>query len=374
VGILAEPIAPIINFRVQLALARVLGVDDIWLGDHVAHIIPNSLWDPKVVPMARFVPDLDAFFDPTVLIARYARRRGPRMGTGVTDPFRRSPSDLARAWLSLHHATGGNVVLGIGAGERMNLDPINQPFAQPISRLEDTLSAIRAVWSSGGKPVTHEGKFHRWTEASFPPPYRGKTPPIWVAAEGPRACGVTGRYGDGWISITSDPKLWRIAWERVAAGAEDAGKDPEAIERSLLFYPLVGSEDEIDEACAAPLVKAAALVLPAPSWTSAGLSHPLGDDFAGPFGLDVSVFEGERWNELQQVLTPATMRKVLQTGPAEKVAEFLAEFVDNGLTHVQVANLGLMSGGSRGPRSMRRAVGEQRKLHGLLRKMRPGSA
>src|ERR1700720_107371 len=38
--------------------------------------------------------------------------------------------------------------------ERMNLDPLGESFTRPVARLDDTLSAIRAVWSSGGGQVT----------------------------------------------------------------------------------------------------------------------------------------------------------------------------------------------------------------------------
>lgn len=103
------------------------------------------------------------------------------MGTMVTDPIRRSAADLARAWLTLHHMTGGNVVLGIGSGEAMNTESIGQRLTRSVSRLDDALSALRAAFSAEGNPVTHSGPFHDW--------------------QGPKACEVAGRWGDGWIHI-----------------------------------------------------------------------------------------------------------------------------------------------------------------------------
>ena len=123
VGWYVETLAPLTAVSVQMQLGRLLGADAFWFGDHVAHAIPDALWDPKMTPMARFIPSLDAWFDPTVLIARYGRRWRRPMGVSVTDPFRRSAADLARAWLSLHHTSGGRVVLGIGAGERIESRP-----------------------------------------------------------------------------------------------------------------------------------------------------------------------------------------------------------------------------------------------------------
>jgi phthiodiolone/phenolphthiodiolone dimycocerosates ketoreductase len=373
VGWYVETLAPLTMVRLQMQLGRMLGADAFWFGDHVAHGIPDSLWDPKVTPMARLVPSLDAWFDPTVLIARYGRRWRTPMGVSVTDPFRRSAADLARAWLSLHHTSGGKVVLGIGAGERMNLDPLGESFSRPVARLEDTLSAIRAAWSTGGGQVTHSGPFHRWENAPFLPPYRGSTPPIWVAAEGPRACHVAGRWGDGWISYTPLFKLWHGAAMNVADGAEAAGKNPESMDRSLFVMAVLGTAtDELQRACSSPFVQAVPLAMPARAWSAVGLAHPLGDAHSGTGDLDPAVFEGDRWSQLRRVVTPEVVQQLLPCGSAEKVAEHLAEFVDHGLSHVVVTNLALMGGGSGGGVSaLKGSLIEQRKLTRLLKTMRP---
>ncbi|MDT5051610.1 MAG: phthiodiolone/phenolphthiodiolone dimycocerosates ketoreductase [Mycobacterium sp.] len=373
VGWYVETLAPLTVVSVQMQLGRMLGADAFWFGDHVAHAIPDALWDPKMTPMARFIPSLDAWFDPTVLIARYGRRWRRPMGVSVTDPFRRSAADLARAWLSLHHTSGGRVVLGIGAGERMNLDPVGESFTRPVARLEDTLSAIRAVWSSGGGQVTHSGPFHRWENAAFLPPYRGSTPPIWVAAEGPRACEVAGRWGDGWISYTPQLKLWQAADNRVAEGAEAAGRDPIAIDRSLFVMTvLANTAEELHRACSSPFVQMVPLAMPARAWCAAGLQHPLGEGPGGTGDLDPAVFEGSRWAELRRLITPEVVQQLVPCGSAESVAEQLADFVDNGVSHMVVTNLALMGGGSSsGTAAIPRSLAEQYKLIRLLKRMCP---
>lgn len=354
-----------------MALQRALGVDDLWFADHVAHVIPKSMWNREVTSLARWVPDLDAWYDPTIVIARYGRPRGPRLGTAVTDPYRRSPSDMARAWLSLHHATRGNVILGIGAGERMNLDPVGIPMTRPIAHLEDTLSAIRAVWSSGGERVSHSGEFHQFNDAPFAPGYRGTYPPIWVAAEGPKACEVAGRYGDGWMSFKCDFGLWRDAWKRVAAGAEAVGKDPETMERSLVGLCYLSSNPEhVEIAATNPWVQVTMLAQPAGLFRAAGLEHPLGSAFSGIPELDQGFFEGPRWDEVRQQITPDVITRTIPCGDAKYVAEVIAEFVDHGLSHVTIANLALLAGGA-SANTLLSAVKEHRKLIQILKTMRP---
>ena len=91
------------SLQANVILSRLLGADDIWLGDHTKSMFPRAAWGPAMSPAARFMPSLDAYLDPTVTIARTVGRFGPRMGTAVTDPLRRTPADLARVWMSLHH-------------------------------------------------------------------------------------------------------------------------------------------------------------------------------------------------------------------------------------------------------------------------------
>ena len=371
-GYEVDPLPPAAVVKGNIRLGRALGADDLWFPDHVRHFLPKALW--ASTPMSRFVPDLDAWYDPTTVIARVCRRHGPRMGTLVTDAFRRTPSDLARAWLSMHHMSGGNVILGIGAGEAMNLEPIGQPMDRPVSRLEDTLSAVRAAWSADGHFVTHEGPFHSWKEASFPPPYRGTVPPIWVAAIGPRACGVAGRWGDGWIYMTQDFQNWQAAAARVAAGAEAAGKDPQVMEWNLSTIVMLSTDPKaVKKLCSSPLVKASALCMPGSDWSAIGATHPFGESFAGPFSYsaakDGQLFEGEAFKEATEAVTPDLLEELFASGPATRVLEKLSPYVEQGVSHMITVNWGLTLGLRLGADSLR----EQAKLHRLLKRMSPGS-
>ena len=139
------------------------------------------------------------------------------------------------------------------------------------------LVAIRAAWASAGEPLTHSGKFHQWKDATFAlPKRRGTTPPIWVAAQGPRACRVAGRHGDRWIFlVTSGIDAWRASAAHVAAGAQEAGRNPDALIRSVMINPLLARDKRAAEELAGqPMVQVAALA-------AAGATHPLGADFPG---------------------------------------------------------------------------------------------
>ena len=336
VGCQVMPITPVWSLRANVILARLLGADDIWLGDHAKSMFPQAAWRPALSPMARFIPSLDAYLDPTVTIARTVGRFGPRMGTAVTDPLRRTPADLARVWMSLHHLSRGRVVLGIGSGERENTEPIGLVLDAPVGRLEDVLVAIRAAWASSGEPLTHSGKFHQWNDAIFAlPKRRGTTPPIWVAAQGPRACRVAGQHGDGWIfMVTSGFDAWLASAKQVVAGAEAAGRNPYSLVRSVIVNPLLARNQRSAEQMARqPMVQAAAMMYPGKVWAAAGATHPLGADFAGVSELDPVELEAERLAARGKQITPELIRKLFLLGTAEEVLSALRPYVDHGVNH-----------------------------------------
>jgi phthiodiolone/phenolphthiodiolone dimycocerosates ketoreductase len=317
-------------------LSRLLGADDIWLGDHAKSMFPRAAWGPAMSPMARFQPSLDAYLDPTVTMARTVGRFGPRMGTAVTDPLRRTPADLARAWMSLHHLSGGRVVLGIGAGERENTEPIGLTLDAPVGRLEDAIVSIRAAWASSGEPLTRSSKFLQWNNAVFAlPKRRGTTPPIWVAAQGPRACRVAGRHGDGWIFMaTSGFDAWLASTEQVVAAAEAAGRSPESLVRSVIVNPLLARNQRAAGAMARqPMVQAAAMMYPGKVWAAAGAAHPLGPDFAGVSELDPVELSADRLAAHGRQITPELIRKLFMVGTAEEVLSAVRRYVDHGVNH-----------------------------------------
>ncbi|MEU8894561.1 LLM class flavin-dependent oxidoreductase [Nocardia sp. NPDC048505] len=371
IGYLIEPVAPVWAITLNLRTARLLGVDDIWFSDHTKSAFPAAAWNARFSPMARYVTSLDAYLDPTIALARWVRPRGPVMGVAVTDVVRRNPADLARAWMSLHHLSRGRVVLGIGSGEYENTVPYGLTLEPRAARLADTLTALRVAWSSPDELVTHRGRFHDWQDARFGlPPLRGTTPPVWVAAQGPRACRIAGAQADGWMFILNDTGTpWHTAATQFRAAAEEAGRDPRALHRSALLAPLLAPDDRVlDELCRQPFVRAIALALPGASWTAAGATHPLGPDNPGYSHVDPAVFEGERFAEYSKLLTPELIRALLPAGTAAQVERWLDPYLDAGLSHV----LFYAFAAAVKPALAAAGLREQRRLIGRLRRRRPG--
>jgi coenzyme F420-dependent glucose-6-phosphate dehydrogenase len=158
------------------------------------------------------------------------------LGTSVLTPtLRYHPSVIAQAFATLGVLAPGRVFLGVGTGEAMNETPATgEAFPgrkERRLRLSEAIRLIRELWA--GERVDFEGEWYRTSKATiYDRP--GEPVPIYVAASGPLAAKLAGRVGDGFICTSGkDPALYEELLEKVAEGAEAAGRDPEAIRRMI---------------------------------------------------------------------------------------------------------------------------------------------
>jgi alkanesulfonate monooxygenase SsuD/methylene tetrahydromethanopterin reductase-like flavin-dependent oxidoreductase (luciferase family) len=166
----------------------------------------------------------------------------PRM-LGV--PFR-APALVAKAAESLDRLSGGGLLLGLGAGgddsEFRGLGvPVRTP-GEKVRALEDAVRIVQGMWREPS--FTHTGTIYR-TEGARLEPKPGHGIPVWLGTFGERALEVTGRLADGWIpsrGYVPDQALAAMR-ERVAAAAEQAGRDPASITCALNTQVIVDDRD-----------------------------------------------------------------------------------------------------------------------------------
>ncbi len=141
--------------------------------------------------------------------------------------------------MTLSHLTKRAPILGIGAGERMNLDPYGLDSSEPVARLEEALQIIRLCLSAQG-PITFCGKHYRLARARMDlKPPSGKVPEIWIAGHGPRMLQLTGRYGDGCYPTTVvSPQEYAVKLATVRAAAAEAGRNAASITPALHRFML----------------------------------------------------------------------------------------------------------------------------------------
>jgi len=143
-----------------------------------------------------------------------------RLGTCVTNPATRDVTVTASALATLNEVTGGRMDLGIGRGDSARRVMGKKPTT--VAYLEECCRVIRAL--TAGERVTVDDVEIQMTWAGHGPV------PIWVAGYGPMALAAAGRVADGIILQLADPDIIRWCMGFVRASAEEAGRDPDAIQ------------------------------------------------------------------------------------------------------------------------------------------------
>ena len=339
---------PLGTTRAFVFFARLMRLDSIMAVDHFQNIFPRVIWDKEFSWIAAQHLTPHEHFDYQVFLGYLAPRVGKmRLGVGVTDPIRRHPVLIAQAMMTLAHLTKRAPILGIGAGERMNIDPYGLDFSHPAGRVEEALKIIRMCFSSHG-PIDFEGEHYCLDRAlmDLKAP-KGKTPEIWVGAHGTRMLRLAGIYGDGWYpTMIASPAEYATKLEIIRTAAREAGRDPNAITPALHRFAVIGAtEQETRAMLNTKAIRAFGLSAPAELWHRVGAEHPLGEEFRGYMD-----FVPERYDRktIEEAIAAVPI-KLLEEGPLlwgtpEQVASKLRAFGEVGLRHVVLSPLsGLVS-------------------------------
>jgi alkanesulfonate monooxygenase SsuD/methylene tetrahydromethanopterin reductase-like flavin-dependent oxidoreductase (luciferase family) len=175
----------------------------------------DALWLPQVTSR-----------DPLVTLGAVAgETRDLVLATGVVPMRSRIAFATALASATVHERSGGRMVLGIGTGAvgRGALD-----------ELRAYVGTVRAHLS--GEPVERDGGRGR-VSLRLPGPV-----PIWISALGPKAMRLAGEIADGALLNWCPPERVAFARERIADGAEAAGRDPADIDLAVYVRSWVGED------------------------------------------------------------------------------------------------------------------------------------
>lgn len=160
----------------ELALeAESLGVDSVWLMDHLFQI-------PVVAPETD--PILDCWIGLAGLAAHTSRIR---IGTLVAAAGFRPPSILAKMTATLDVLSHGRLIVGIGAGwcdwEHRAYGLAFPPIGERMERLEESIRILRALWSD--ERATFRGKHFQVENAvCAPKPLQRPHPPLLIGGSG----------------------------------------------------------------------------------------------------------------------------------------------------------------------------------------------
>ena len=173
--------------------AVMAGADSFWVPDHINALFPRSLWKPQYCGAAKILPTADAYLEPWTMLGHLSARNRIRrlhLGIGVTDTGRRNPAVTAQAAATLHLLSRGRAILGIGTGEREGNEPYGVDWTRPVSRFEEAMATIRALWDSKGQLVNRDSEFFPCTtQSSAFRPTAGRGRRSGLPRTAPACCG-----------------------------------------------------------------------------------------------------------------------------------------------------------------------------------------
>ncbi|HEY1689771.1 MAG TPA: LLM class flavin-dependent oxidoreductase [Solirubrobacteraceae bacterium] len=318
------------------------GFDAIWWPCHLMGWIPDSVWTPDMTELASYQPNPHVHFEPLMMMgAAGAATQRIRVGVNVTDTLRRHPAMLAQAALTADHLSRGRAILGLGSGERMNVEPYGIEWRKPVGRLEEAIRVMRLLWQSD-RPVSFDGSFFKLQDAVLGlEPYEGRPPEVWLGAHGPRMLEICGRLADGWLPTNVTPEVYAEKLVAIRRSAEAAGRDPDAITPSMLAYVLCAPDDEtLTRLCEQPLVRIlfAAVDLAPETYARHGSSSPFegGTGFHSFLPTRVSRAEAER---VISHIPAGVVREGTLHGTPTDIASQLQAYRDGGLRDVILWNI-----------------------------------
>jgi probable F420-dependent oxidoreductase len=238
------------DWRQLIDVAKVCdeaGVDRVVVNDHV---VMGDRTDRYIWGRFPTKPDAPWLEPLTVLSAIAMVTNRVRLATGVLiAPLRPAPL-LAKTLGTLDTISGGRVDLGVGTGwQPEEYDAMGLSFDDRAQRLDDTIAACRALWSS--LPASYASANATFTDTYCAPQPAQARLPIWFAgALTKRNLTRIVEHGDGWIPIMG------ASLEDIRDGA---ARIREATDRAIVVQaplPMVvaedGSRDPVASMAAAP--------------------------------------------------------------------------------------------------------------------------
>ena len=147
-----------------VVLAENLGFDAAWFADS------QMLWSDCYACMAVAAERTDRI----------------KLGTGVMILPQRNPAVLAKEAATLHHLSGGRLMLGVGVGWlEEEFDALGVPFAARGARTDEYIRVMRALW--GGDDVGFDGDYVRFEGMNSNPKPPGGSVPVHIGGRTRRA-------------------------------------------------------------------------------------------------------------------------------------------------------------------------------------------
>lgn len=268
----------------------------------------------------------DAFL-PLALAANASRRL--ELGTSVAIAFSRSPMETAQTAWDLQDLSNGRFILGLGTQVKAHVKRrFSMPWDKPVARLRDYILALRAIWHSfqTGEPLRYEGEFYNHTLLTpffDPGPIENPGIPIYVAGVNTGLASLAGEICDGFhVHPFHSPEYIRKTIEpAIAAGAEKAGRGPEAVELATSVFVVTGEDEAETDALREKMRSQVAFYASTPTYRNVLEAHGW-EDVGGELG---ALAREKKWDEMPGLVTNEMLRAFVVEAPPEGIGDALRE-------------------------------------------------
>ena len=247
------------------------------------------------------------------------------LGTSIAVAFARTPMELAYSAYDLTRLTGGRFVLGLGSQIKPHITRrYAMPWSDPAGRMREYIEALRAIFTSWqtGEQLEFEGTHYRHTlmpPLFSPGPLEVPSPPIWLAAVGPRMTEVAGAVADGIIChpLLSRAYLGEVLAPGIAAARAGAGRTG-PFEFSTLVMVATGRTEEALADAVRGVRKQIGFYASTPAYAPVLEHHGWGELHTEAHALT----KQDRWDELAGLIddevleTFAVVGELAEVGPA----------------------------------------------------------
>jgi alkanesulfonate monooxygenase SsuD/methylene tetrahydromethanopterin reductase-like flavin-dependent oxidoreductase (luciferase family) len=209
--------------------AEGVGLDSIWVGDHLLYrretgnVGPWEVWT-----------SLAGLAEATTKV---------ELGPLVAATSFHSPAMLAKMAATVDEISGGRLILGLGAGwNEPDYKAFGFPYDQRVSRFEEAFTIIRSLLRDGH--VDFHGQFYDIDDCELKP--RGAVerhpngPPLMLGTTRPRMLSIAMPYVDAWNEwhdrFGNDPANIAQMRDAVDAACRAAGRDPAEVARTVTVY------------------------------------------------------------------------------------------------------------------------------------------
>jgi len=217
VGVVAPVTADEVNVLEQM------GADSFWVGGHLASPNPSP--------------------EPLVWLARLAEQsQQAAIGTATLVLPWYPPAIAAKQIADIDRASGGRVILGVGAGGEYADDFVaaGVPRAERGARLDESIDLLRRLWTA--ESIDHDGQHFRFEGLRIhPPPAQVGGPRIIVTGRKDPAIRRAAVRGDGWMPYLYSPERYQRSVLEMQSLADENGR--ELVGFQWMLYAMVSVHD-----------------------------------------------------------------------------------------------------------------------------------